>query len=501
LVQSSQGSEDTELGAPAAAVYKGQAGGIIETLSDLLEKAEGQLADARGKETTSLHNFELLKQSIEDEIKFGTKDLNEAKKAIASSSGKKSAAEGDLSMTSKELKSDITTMEGLHSNCMRKAEEFEAGVKSRDEELKALAAAKKVISENTGGADSITYGLSQVSLVQLRSSSRLSTSMDLARFEAVRFIRDLAQKQHDPALAQLASRMASAVHFGSKAGDDPFAKVKGLIADMISRLQDEANADATHKAYCDKELSETTQKQEEKDAEIAKLSSKIDEMRARSAQLKEEVAALQKALTELATAQAEMDKLRKEENTIYVKSKADMEQGIEGVKLGLKILTEYYGKEDKAHAAAEGASTGIIGLLEVVESDFSKGLAEIVATEESALATYEQETKANAIEKATKDQDVKYKSEESAGLDKASADLSSDRSGVQAELDAVLEYLEKIKAACIAKPETYETRTMRREAEISGLKEALKILEGEAMLVQRSATRRTLRGVRPHGGA
>merc|ERR1719254_67814 len=225
---------------------------------------------------------------------------------------------------------------------------------------------------------------------------------------------------------------------------------------------------------------------------------KIDQMMARSAQLKEEVAALQKALSELAASQAEMDKVRKEENTIYVKSKADMEQGLEGVKMGMKVLKEYYAKEGKAHDAAEGAGTSIIGLLEVVESDFSKSLAEMVATEETAAATYDQTSKDNEIEKTTKDQDVKYKAKESADLDKASAELSSDRSGVQSELDAILEYLEKLKKTCIEKAEPYEERKRRREAELAGLKEALSILESQAVLLQRSA-RRTLRGVRQHG--
>ena len=63
---------------------------------------------------------------------------------------------------------------------------------------------------------------------------------------------------------------------------------------------------------------------------------------------------------------------------------AEMEKGVKGVKLALKVLNEYYAKEDKSHSSADGASTGIIGLLEVCESDFSKGLAEMVAAEESA---------------------------------------------------------------------------------------------------------------------
>merc|ERR1712039_117080 len=147
---------------------------------------------------------------------------------------------------------------------------------------------------------------------------------------------------------------------------------------------------------------------------------------------------------------------RVEEKETYASNKADMEQGLKGVKLALQVLREYYAKEDKSHAAAEGAGGGIIGLLEVVESDFTKGLAEMTATEESAQAAYEKETKEN--EKATKEQDVKYKTKESTELDKSVAETSSDRSGVQEELDAVLTYLKGIEEQCIAKAETFEER-------------------------------------------
>merc|ERR1719465_51270 len=105
----------------------------------------------------------------------------------------------------------------------------------------------------------------------------------------------------------------------------------------------------------------------------------------------------------------------------------------------------------------------------------------------------EKETKENEIRKATMEQDVKYKTKEFTELDQAIAENTSDRDAVQAELDAVLEYLKKLEDQCIAKPETYEERVARREAELAGLKEALQILEGEAVLLQRASTRR-LRG-------
>merc|ERR1719439_354254 len=227
--------------------------------------------------------------------------------------------------------------------------------------------------------------------------------------------------------------------------------------------------------------------------EIAKLNAAIDRMTARSAQLKEEVAALQEELAKLAAAQAEMDKIRQEEHEAYTTNRAELEEGLEGVKLGLKILREYYAKEDKAHSAAEGAASGIIGLLEVIESDFTKGLAEMIAAEETAAADYDKETKENEILKVTMEQDVKYKTKEAGDLDQAVAELSSDRDGVQAELDAVLEYIKKLEDQCIAKPEPYEERVRRREAEIAGLKEALEILSGEAVLIQKAAVRRLRR--------
>jgi len=482
LVQTQQSSDDGETGAPDPAVYKGQSGGIIDTLGDLLEKAESQLAELRNKETASLNEFQMLKQSLEDKIKYETKELEEAKTGIAASNEKKATAEGDLAATTKNLDEDVLALSELHHECLTKAQDYEAETKSRGEELTAIATAKKVIEETTSGAADLSYGLNQVSFMQRSQSGGI---------EVVRFLRELAQKKHFPALAQLSMRMDAAIR--ASAGD-PFAKVKGLIQDMIETLEKEAEADATEKAFCDKELAETNAKKDAKTTEIKKLSTKIDQMTSRSEQLKGEVAELEKGLSALAKAQAEMDKIRLEEKDEYTKAKAEMEAGIKGVQLALKVLRDYYAK-DKAHASDEGGGGGVIGLLEVCESDFSKGLIEMTSTEDAAQAAYDKETKENEIEKVTKEQDIKYKKEEATGLDKATAEATSDKAGVQEELDAVLEYLKGIEDRCIAKPESYEERVARRDAELAGLKEALTILESETSFLQ-FKNKRTLRGTK-----
>jgi hypothetical protein len=427
----------------------------------------------------------MLAQSLKDEIKYGTKDMDKAKKDLATSAEAKATAEGDLAVTSKDLAEDVKTLATLHADCMKGAEEFEAETKSRAEELKALATAKKVITESTSGAADLSYSFIQV------ERTAISSGAALANFEAVRFVRDLAEKQHSPALAQLATKMAALMRAGGKSGDDPFAKVKGLIRAMIEKLLKESEADATEKAFCDKAMAETETKIADKEAAIEKLSTKIDSMTAKSDKLKEEVAELEKELAALAKSQAEMDKLRGEEHAAFETNSAEMSEGIEGVKLALKVLTEYYAKDDKDHEAAEGAGHGIIGLLEVVESDFTKGLAEMTATEESAAAEYDRLTKENEISKAMKMQDVKYKTKDSKALDKDTAEATADKATVQDELDAVDEYYKTLKARCVAKAESYSVRKERREAEIAGLKEALTILSGEAVLLQQRA-RRTL---------
>jgi len=284
--------------------------------------------------------------------------------------------------------------------------------------------------------------------------------------------------------------MASVISSGAA---DPFAKVKGLITDMIAKLEKEAGADATKKAYCDKELKETNAKKAEKSAKIEALGTRVDQNSAKSAKLKEEVATLENELSKLSKSQAEMDKLRQEEKEAFTASKAEQEKGLEGIKMALKVLREYYAKADDAsHNTADGAASGIISLLEVVESDFTKTLANLVSEEDSRVADYESESKKNELDRTTKEQDVKYKVKESKQLDKASAEDTADRTGVQAELDAVLEYLAKIEEQCIAKPEAYSERARRREEEIAGLKQALEILENETALLQRS--HRSLRG-------
>jgi len=507
LVQAQQGSAnddaDSELGAPAAAVYKSQSSGIVDVLEDLKEKAEGQLSDLRKAEVNSRHNYDMLKQSLTDSIKADTTDMDQEKAAKSAASESKAKATGELEITTKELAAAKEALATAQATCMQTATDHEETVKSRDEELSAIAKAKKILEETSSGAVSQTY-----SFLQLRSRA------DLARAEVVTTVQRLAKKHHSAALAQLASRINAAVRMGAAAGENPFGKVKGLIEDMIAKLEKEAGDEATEKAYCDEEMAKTEEKKSELEEDVAKMTAKIDQAAATSAELKEEVQELEGELAALAKEQAEMDKIRAEAHEAYTAAKADLELGLSGVKQALTVLRDYYASEEAAmiqtdssfgsfmqqpsmpesHSKATGAGNSIIGILEVCESDFATNLAKDETEEADAQSECEKMTQENKVTKAAKDQDVKYKTQEAATLDKEIAELSGDRETASTELAAVDEYYVKMKERCIAKPEAYEERKARREAEIAGLKEALSILEDETAFVQKRKRGGNMRG-------
>ena len=139
----------------------------------------------------------------------------------------------DLKMTEEALAEDTAAFEDTMQYCLAiqtKVAEFEAYTnKSLSEDLEALAKAKAVISEKTDDAE------------YRDNRSVLSSRGGLTK--------ELTKSENSIELAQLASRVDFAIRAETSNGNDPFAKVKGLISDMIKRLEEKAFAYATHKAF------------------------------------------------------------------------------------------------------------------------------------------------------------------------------------------------------------------------------------------------------------
>merc|ERR1719426_47361 len=345
LLQATQGSSDSDLelqpaGAPDPAAYKSKSGGILSVLEDMLEKAKAELSSAQKAEMNSAFDFKMLKQKLEDAIAFGEKTLAETKKAKAAAEEAKAVAEGELETASKNLSDDETHLKDLQQECMTSAEEDTESKTARAEELEALGTAKKILEEKTGAASDRAYSFIQIGTV---SKAGTSTKAKQVKQKILDLLQGLAEKNGDKQMSLLAQRVQTAAMLG----EDPFAKIKGLISEMIEKLEAEAAKEAAHKAFCDKEMSETKAKKEDKETELDDLTTKIDKATSKIAKLKEEVTTLEKELGEIAAAQKKATELRQEQAAAWAAAKADYEQGLEGVGMALQVLRDYYAEKDE----------------------------------------------------------------------------------------------------------------------------------------------------------
>jgi chromosome segregation ATPase len=496
LVQSKEDSEDDDSeDAPSAANYEKKSGSIVDVLVDMKDKAETQLADLRKAERTSKQNYGKLKQTLTDNLANDNADMAFQKKKKAGSEEAKATAEGELEVTVKDIKTTEEALALTQKDCMQVATDHEAAVQSMNEELKVIAMAIKIIKEATFVQTSAT------SFVQ----TKMETAMQSVSSQVTKTLRRLAKEQHSGALAQLASRIAMLQRSGAFRSTDPFVKVRGMISDMISKLEKSMGAEAAEKAYCDEEMGKTEEKKTKLETTVEKLTNKIDKSASKSAELKEQVKTLQEELATMAKEQEEMDKVRADEHKVYLEEKAVLVKGLAGLRKALELLRDYYGSASAAalvqedagedaddaqpaapagHSKSGGAGGSIISILEVAEEDMAKELTKVETQEADEQAAYDETTQENKVTKAAKDQDVKYKSQEAASLDKSITELTGDRDTTSEELTTVNMYFMKIQERCVAKPVSYEERKKAREAEIKGLKEALSILESEAALVQ-----------------
>jgi len=136
---------------------------------------------------------------------------------------------------------------------------------------------------------------------------------------------------------------------------------------------------------------------------------------------------------------------------------------------------------DSPEQGQQAASTGVIGMLEVILSDFARLEAETTAAEKAAQTDYDQFMTDSEADKAAKNADMDFKTSAKTDEEKTLQTQTMDKSDTQAELDAAMAYFDKLKPDCVSPGMSYEERVAQRKAEIQSLKEALQILGGETI--------------------
>merc|ERR1719335_1740545 len=323
-------------------------------------------------------------------------------------------------------------------------------------------------------------GQRAASLAQLRSQgqSEGTSASTVNRARAVVFLQAKAKELQSRLLKALATRLANNGEQGSSF--DPFVKVRKMIKDLIVKLMDEANEEAAHKGWCDTELATNENTRRQKTEAVELLHANIDELQASISKLTEELAALSQAVAELDAAMAEATKLRGEEKEKNAQTVSDSQEAQTAVAQAITVLKEFYSKAAEAvsflqkakkqepppifespYKGMQSENGGVVGMLEVIQSDFARLEAETTAAEETAQKEYEAFMTDSKVDKESKETDIEHKTAKKQDEESALAVAEKDLEATQKELDAALLYFDKLKPSCVDADVSYEDRVAR----------------------------------------
>jgi len=252
---------------------------------------------------------------------------------------------------------------------------------------------------------------------------------------------------------------------------------------MIAKLKKKAAQEAEHNAYCESEKKDNSIKRDDQQRKLDGFAARLEKAKAGQADLKNDIATLGQELADLSSAMAEATKVREQESSDFGHNAEGFRIATEGLSKAIGVLREYYAAEG-SHDKKTDSSSGIVAMLETLLQDVSNCQAQAEIAETNAQQSYDKMMQGGKVSKAEKTANSKAKTAELARLDELTSDLSNDVDGAQAELDATLQYLSKLKNMCTHKPQTFEDRAAARQAEIAGLKQALEILESETSFMQ-----------------
>merc|ERR1719399_2105968 len=467
--------QDSELrgitGEEAGDAYQFHTSGIQDMVNNLKDKMSDERATVEKEEAEKKHAFQLLEQQLTMDTEAATDERDQKEELKAQRTEDSAAAKGDSSETTATKEADEKYLAETTAMCEQKASEFESRQALRDEEQVALAKAIEIMG---GGSVSGAADKHLPALVQRSFALRASKGVSPIQKQVAVFLQGRASKSESRLLQRVAAQVT----------DGPFDKVKKMIEDLIAKLAQEAAEEADHKAWCDGELHGNKNTRDAKSEEVDHLTARSDKLSAQISQLATDIAGLE---DEIAAAQAALAKATAQRNKEKAENEEaikDAKEAIPAVRQAITVLKDFYAKAatatalvqqkgpaddapaswDSSYTGQQSSSTGVVGMLEVILTDFTRLESETSSSEAEAASAFDRfssDTNAD-IASLTESADVKTK-------DKTKKE----------ELDAALAYYDKLKPSCIDAGVSYNERVQRREEEIESLQEALKILGNE----------------------
>jgi len=498
---------------PSDPTYKFHSQGIIDTIQKLLDEFLAKKSDLDAEFEKSSAACKSTIADLEEKIEKNKSAMEQLEKDIITLTEEIATAREDLVNAEATLKDDQLYMKDLTKLCEARAKDWDQRSQMRGGEIEALEGALKILKDEVQPMDAAAN--KRAMLVQKTSGQKMSLSAralsllqnseaDSSFLAAVQKADSTAAMKQQKAInllqhagSRLNSEVLSAV--AMKVASDPFTKVKKLIQQLIERLLAEATAEATKKGFCDTELGKAEKDRDFRLEDVKSLSVNLESLEAKEDELEAEIAQLKEDLEALEKALKEAEEIRTKEKKENLQTIKDASSGLKSVTEAIALLSAFYKQAAKAsfvqaspvdedtqgpgfegsYKGKQEASTGIIGMLEVIKSDFDRTVRHTTESEAKAHADFvefDRESKADMSGKETK----KKLDEEDLETTKTKIKTTiTDLTTAQDLLDSALKVIEDLKPTCIDTGMSYEDRVAKREEEITALKKALCILDPE----------------------
>jgi len=475
---------------PEAHGYSFQSQGVIDLLDKLSEKFDKQRNDMRDQERQNKEAFQLLTQKLNAEIQEATRQRSVKSEARAAKLEKKGKQEGELADETETRDDNKEFLSEMVSTCEKKADEFEQRQQLRADEHAAVSKAIEILSsKSVSGNAEKHFPQDHESFAQALLQLSASYKFLAQKPHVVAYLMQQGQKLNSAALTALAVR----------AEGDPLRKVKQMIKKLIVQLMEEATDEAEHQGWCNTELTENEHVRNEKTEKVELLSATIDNMKTSVAKLKEDIKNLEASNSGLHNAVAQATAERQKEKAINAVTVADAKEGQSAVAQAIQVLQEFYAKAaeatallqkdtpqpkapeifDSPYKGQQGENTGVIGLLEVIQSDFARLESDTLNNEESASKAHTKFLDETELLLAQQLKDIEHKTANMEDQSKLLQDSEKDIIGTNKERDAAFAYYDVLKKKCISSGTNFADRAAGRQEEIESLQEALRILKSE----------------------
>jgi len=512
--------------------YKFRSGEILDTLESMLKEFNTKLDETQEEWDKAKASCKSLKEDLNSDIETNGKamktlseDIDELKSKIAEDRENLVTEEGVLSDAS-------TYMKDLTVRCEGTANTWDQRSSMRGDEIEALSGALEVLKKDVKDLDKkvnkrallLRLGTHEpvmaatASMVRSANKSAKTSAASpkppsflqaservglRGRMHAVR-AHESSQRRASQILSHEGIRLKSEMlsSLAVKVMADPFAKVKTLIQNLIERLLNEATAEATKQGFCNTELGKAENDRDARFSQVTKLMAELGALESKKEELEMGIEELEKAIPKAKKTLEETAKLRKEEKEENLKIISDAGEGKESVGEAITILKEFYKKAGKAkmllqaspvdedtdgpgfdgnYRGSQESSTGIIGLLEVIKSDFDRTARKTLQAEKKAQAEFVEFDRTSRVDIKSKETQLEIDKEELKSTNAAIDRTVDDMETAQKLLDGALKTIEDLKPMCIDTGMSYKERAAKRDEEIEALKKALCALDPDGV--------------------